>query len=144
MTSVLLILLLVPAAVLCYNCNGRTDGNYEIGCRSYLICNGGTPAIHDCPRNDTYTMVYNNQTGQCDDPSNVMHPCGVVRDCLGVKDGRYPDEEEHCRSFYTCYAGKFLGHNFCPSHLVFDSAEGTCNWENAVAKPCGSKVAATP
>ncbi|XP_033747004.1 uncharacterized protein LOC117332228 [Pecten maximus] len=144
MNSVCLVLLLVPAAVLCYNCNGRSDGNYEIGCRSYLICTDGKPVIHDCPRNQTHFMVYDNRTQQCADPSSVMHPCGVLRDCTGIKDGRFPDEDEHCRTFYTCSEGQFLGHNFCPAGLVFDSTKGTCNWKNAVAPPCGDMVNTPP
>ncbi|XP_069136171.1 uncharacterized protein [Argopecten irradians] len=144
MSSIFFVLLLVPSAVLCYNCIGRNNGNYEIGCRSYLICKDGQPEIHDCPRNATHFTVYDNRTQQCADPLSVMHPCGVLRDCSAVKDGRYPDEEEHCLSFYTCYAGKFLGHNFCPKGLVFDSTQGTCNWENAVPPPCGSLRVTTP
>lgn len=48
-------------------------------------------------------------------PHNVSPPCGVMKDCSNQKDGKYADMDQHCHSYYTCFDGKFLGHNPCPS-----------------------------
>ncbi|KAL4224053.1 chitin binding [Mactra antiquata] len=116
------------------NCTVLADGNYELGCRSFAKCTGGQVSIVDCP-ND---MVYNNKTGVCDDAANVAAPCGNLIDCSNSPDGRYADKDQNCKTWYTCQDNKFLGHNFCPEGTVFDEGLATCNWEDAVAPPCGT------
>lgn len=44
---------------------------------------------------------------------NVHSPCGVFRDCSKLPDGHYPDTEQKCMRFYTCWKGSFLGFNAC-------------------------------
>ncbi|XP_060563939.1 chondroitin proteoglycan 2-like [Ruditapes philippinarum] len=116
------------------NCTTLADGNYELGCKSFAKCIGGVASIVDCPEQ----MVYNNNTGLCDDAKNVSPPCGMLIDCTSSPDGRYADKDQNCRTWYTCNNNKFLGHNFCPEGTVFDETLNTCNWENAVPPPCGT------
>merc|ERR1719495_1716739 len=100
----LVVFSLAFVAIHATDCVNKADGNYEIGCRSYTQCSSGAPKIIDCDKG----MVYNNKTGNCDDPANVTPPCGVMKDCSNQKDGKYADTEEHCRSYYSCYKGQFL------------------------------------
>ncbi|KAH3890722.1 chitin-binding domain protein cbd-1-like isoform X3 [Dreissena polymorpha] len=116
------------------NCTTLADGVYETGCRSYAVCTGSKVTIVECPEH----KVYNNQTGRCDNVTNVAPPCGLMVDCSTQTDGRYPDTSNNCQSWYTCNDKKFLGHNFCPEGTVFDSTLSTCNWKDAVAPPCGT------
>lgn len=116
------------------NCTAMPDGAYEMGCRSYAQCAGGQVTIVNCPDD----QVYNNATAKCDDPANVTPPCGKAIDCSSKADGRYPDLDQNCHTWYTCQDGKFLGHNFCPATTVFDDTLNTCNWANAVPPPCGT------
>merc|ERR1712150_26955 len=116
------------------NCTTMPDGIYEQGCRSYSQCVGKVKSTIDCPEH----QVYNNATSSCDDPANVLPPCGEMIDCTGKADAGYPDLNRKCTTWYTCLDEKFLGHNFCPSGTVFDSTLGTCNWSKQVASPCGT------
>ncbi|XP_060563926.1 chondroitin proteoglycan-2-like [Ruditapes philippinarum] len=117
------------------NCTTLSDGNYELGCKSFAKCVGGVSSIVDCPEHN----VYNNNTGMCDDPKNVAPPCGNLIDCSSTADGQYADKDQNCATWYTCNDKKFLGHNFCPSGTVFDESLHTCNWIDAVPPPCGTK-----
>ncbi|KAH3890721.1 chitin-binding domain protein cbd-1-like isoform X2 [Dreissena polymorpha] len=119
------------------NCTALPDGVYEAGCKSYALCTDGRVSFIDCPENTTF----NNNTNQCDNISNVLPPCGRVIDCSTKPYGRYPDYLDNCKSFYTCYAGEFQGHNFCPGGTVFDPLASACNWKFAVAPPCGTFTA---
>ncbi|KAK3084186.1 hypothetical protein FSP39_009682, partial [Pinctada imbricata] len=121
------------------DCKASPNGNYEIGCRSYVICKNGTGTLHNCPDPPAVNTVYNHKTGQCDDPKNVGQPCGEWRDCTGHPDKRYPDLFNNCTSYYTCFAETFFGHNLCTPGLVFDSSLQTCNWPQSVPAPCGTK-----
>lgn len=116
------------------NCTVQPEGKHEIGCRAYGECHNGKPIRVDCPDN----FVYNNNTGQCDDPKNVPAPCGKMIDCDGIPDGQYADKDQNCKTYYTCLKKKFLGHNFCPIGTVFDENLDTCNWKDAVPPPCGT------
>ncbi|XP_048775921.1 chitin-binding domain protein cbd-1-like [Ostrea edulis] len=125
----------VVVSALAVDCSTMPDGVYEAGCRSFARCTGAEVTIVDCDKGN----VYNNATGSCDDPHNVPPPCGVFRDCSNKKDGKYADMDEHCRSYYTCFKGAFLGHNKCPANLVFNEDLQTCDWPESVKPPCGSK-----
>ena len=70
-------------------------------------------------------------------PSNVDEICGTFRNCEGRDDGRYPDIDRNCRYYFTCYAGKFMGHNPCPAGLVFNYALQTCDYITDIGPPCG-------
>ncbi|XP_062618591.1 uncharacterized protein LOC134280180 [Saccostrea cucullata] len=139
MLALFLTLLFVPFNVYGLDCSGLPDGNYEIGCRSYGVCAGGVVKIVDCG----HGKVYDNSTGTCAEPSTVQGICGQTRDCSNKADGLYADTETHCKTYYTCYQGVFDSHNFCSKVTVFDEAQQTCNWPDAVDPPCGTKGMAT-
>merc|ERR1712033_130458 len=101
MNVLVAILVLLPAFALGKNCTGEVDGNYEIGCRSYA---------------------------KCDDVNNVPPPCGQMKDCSAMTDGKYADMDNGCKTYYTCVAGQFAGHNFCPSTLLFNEKLQACDW----------------
>merc|ERR1712244_40834 len=128
------ILILLPVAALGMNCTGQPNGNYEIGCRSYATCNNGQAQIVSCD----VDMAYNQDTGKCDDVTNIPPPCGVMKDCSSSADGRYADTDNACRTYYTCVAGSFAGHNFCPANLVFNENLQACDWPKAAPPPCGT------
>ena len=50
-------------------------------------------------------------------PANVPAPCGVMKDCSALADGSYPDRDQNCHSYYTCYNKKFFGHSFCSAGI---------------------------
>ncbi|XP_069136234.1 uncharacterized protein [Argopecten irradians] len=113
------------------DCNGKTNGNYEITCHSYTHCSNGIGTLHTCPENQMYNMV--SQT--CGGSSS---PCNIIRSCGTLPDKRYPDLETNCRTYYTCQNNIFYGHNFCNPGLVFDESSQFCNWPHNVAQPCGT------
>jgi len=132
MNAFVVILVCLPAMALGMNCTGVADGNYEIGCRSYVTCTSGVPTSVNC---DIGT-AYNKDTGRCDDINVIPPPCGVMMDCTNKNDGGYADGG--CASYYTCVGGVFVGHNFCPASLVFDEVQGVCDWPKNVPAPCGT------
>ncbi|KAK3084837.1 hypothetical protein FSP39_019952 [Pinctada imbricata] len=124
-------------------CYGKSDGTYDIGCRSYVVCNGGTGTVVNCPDPPAANTVFNNVTKTCDDPKHVAPPCGQWRDCTAHVDKRYPDVWNGCKSYYTCQNEYFYGHNICTPGLIFDDSLQTCNWPNNVPPPCGSAKTAS-
>ncbi|XP_012936665.1 chondroitin proteoglycan 2 [Aplysia californica] len=134
MNPALVILILLPAAVLSDVCDGKPDGNIEIGCRAYTECKGGVATAIAC---DT-DMAYNQDTGVCDNAANVPPPCGVFKNCTNINDGHYADTDNSCKSYYTCISGQFVGHNFCPAALIFNEAQQSCDWPKATPPPCGT------
>ncbi|KAK3699358.1 hypothetical protein RRG08_056495 [Elysia crispata] len=136
MNSLYIVLAILPATVLCMNCTGQPDGNYEIGCRSYTICACGKQNIVSCESG----MAYNTDTGKCDDMNNIPLPCGVMKDCSALDNNRHADTDNNCRSYYTCNGGIFVGHNFCPANLVFNEENQACDYPDNVRAPCGTKV----
>merc|ERR1711935_731413 len=134
MNPIFALLIVLPAAAWGLNCTGQPDGNYEIGCRSYATCSGGAYSIVSCDMD----MAYNQDTGKCDDVTNVPPPCGDKHDCSAESDGHYADVARGCKSYYTCVGGLYAGHNFCPSVLVFNEAQQACDWPANVAPPCGT------
>ncbi|XP_033748416.1 uncharacterized protein LOC117333294 [Pecten maximus] len=114
------------------DCNGQTNGNYEITCHKYTQCSNGIAILRTCSDH----QMYNPETKQCGAPSP---PCSLNRNCNGLADKRYPDLETNCHSYYTCYNGFFYGHNFCNPGLVYDESSQLCNWPINVAQPCGNK-----
>ncbi|XP_005096139.1 chitin-binding domain protein cbd-1 [Aplysia californica] len=140
MNPAFVLLILLPAAALGMNCTGQPDGNYEIGCRSYSICTGGKTTIITCDME----MAYNQDTGKCDDVTNIPPPCGIKKDCSNAKDGRYADVDNNCKSYYTCVGGEFAGHNFCPSSLVFNEKLQSCDWPKQTPPPCGTSTGTSP
>jgi len=136
MNPMFVFLVLLPAAALGMNCTGMPDGNYEIGCRSFAKCAGGKSEIVSCD----IDMAYNQGTGMCDDAKNVAPPCGVKKDCSSLSDGKYADTNNGCKSYYTCVAGQFAGHNFCPANLLFNEQLQSCDWPKN--SPCGGAAPA--
>uniref|UniRef100_A0A194ALF0 Chitin-binding type-2 domain-containing protein n=1 Tax=Pinctada fucata TaxID=50426 RepID=A0A194ALF0_PINFU len=129
--------LLFFGGVISETCNGKPDGHYEVGCKAYLECKSGVANQVNC-EDVGHSYVYNGY--ECADPSTVGPPCGDLRDCTGIADGKYADIYTNCTSYYTCHGGAFYGHNFCPAGLVYDESLGTCNWAYDVPPPCGTKV----
>ncbi|XP_061170122.1 uncharacterized protein LOC133179362 [Saccostrea echinata] len=119
-------------------CIGKSNGVYEVGCRSYVVCHNQRGVIHNCPDPPATNTVFNSRTKTCDQPSNVPAPCGEWRDCTGKTDKRYPDLFNNCKSYYTCHGGVYFGHNFCSPGVVFDESMQNCNWPQNVAPPCGT------
>ncbi|XP_076435233.1 chondroitin proteoglycan-2-like, partial [Babylonia areolata] len=120
-------------AALGLDCSVVGDGNFEIGCRTYTTCSAGQATVRACDGG----TVYNSDIGKCDDPSRVKPPCGQMKDCSTFPDGHYADLDNHCRSYYTCVGGAFVGHNFCPAGLVYSAVTKACDWPANVQPPCG-------
>ncbi|CAE1266532.1 unnamed protein product [Acanthosepion pharaonis] len=97
-------------------CKGKPDGIYEVSCLSLGKCINGKLNRILCPIGE----VIDTDVHQCKPMAKVKPPCGKAIDCSQLKDGRHPDYDQNCRSYYTCLAGRFLGHNFCPSSLIFN------------------------
>ncbi|XP_060074366.1 uncharacterized protein LOC132554085 [Ylistrum balloti] len=129
----LCILIFLPLGIVegVVNCYGKADGNYEITCHDYTRCHNGLGTHITCPS----SQFYNPANERCD--TNIHIPCSIQRDCSGMADKRYADLETHCKSYYTCANGYFLGHNFCNPGLVYDEAMQLCNWPVNVVAPCG-------
>ena len=51
--------------------------------------------------------------------TTVPPPCGQAIDCSAKANGRYPDLDQNCGTWYTCEDKKFFGHNYCPSGTYF-------------------------
>ncbi|XP_022336511.2 uncharacterized protein LOC111132881 [Crassostrea virginica] len=114
-------------------CSGRDDVIFARSCKTYLKCENGTAVTVHC---DKYT-VFNMDTGNCEYAFNVHSPCGVFRDCSKLPDGHFPDTEQKCMRFYTCWKKSFLGFNSCAMGLVFNVREQVCDWPFNVMAPCG-------
>ncbi|ESO95368.1 hypothetical protein LOTGIDRAFT_232054 [Lottia gigantea] len=122
-------------AVLCFDCTNKTDGSFEVGCKVFVQCISGKSKTVECPGN----TVFNSKLKICDAPKNVPEPCGLIKNCSNLKDGSYPDLQQHCASYFTCHAGYYLGHNFCPGGTVYSSELNNCDWKSDVVPPCGNK-----
>ncbi|XP_070206208.1 probable chitinase 10 [Littorina saxatilis] len=61
-----------------------------------------------------------------------------MKDCSNMADGHFADLDNGCHSYYTCVGGAFVGHNFCPSSLVFNEDNKACDWPDNVSPPCGT------
>ena len=51
----------LAVSALCFDCTGVTDGVYEAGCKSFVVCSNGVATLTECERN----QVYNDATGAC-------------------------------------------------------------------------------
>ncbi|XP_041347362.1 chitin-binding domain protein cbd-1-like [Gigantopelta aegis] len=129
------VLVVLFPAVFCVDCSIRPDGVYGRGCRGFIHCLNHVANVITCQ----HKQVFNSNTGRCDDPINVPPPCGIIKDCTTKSDGSYADLSVHCRSYYTCNAGTFFGHNFCTPGTVFNEELQTCDWPSDVKQPCGTK-----
>ncbi|XP_060563933.1 peritrophin-48-like [Ruditapes philippinarum] len=119
------------------NCTGLADGNYELTCTSFGTCTGGVSSNTLECQGET---VFNKLNGQCDDPSNVIPPCGTLLDCSITPDGYYADKTQGCTSWFTCHDRNYKGHTACFPGMVFDETLSTCNHKSNVAPPCGTKI----
>ncbi|XP_033748025.1 chitin-binding domain protein cbd-1-like [Pecten maximus] len=128
----LLLSVIIPVAE-SFDCTGRHDGLYEVGCHVFTRCTSGTAATVECHPPE----VVNIDTGSCDSALNVKEPCGTYRDCDGKDDGKYPDIERNCQYYFTCAYGRFMGHNPCPTGLIFNKDLQVCDWFQNVHSPCG-------
>ncbi|XP_029651701.1 chitin-binding domain protein cbd-1-like [Octopus sinensis] len=117
------------------DCSTVPDGYYEISCKSFVQCKNGKKYQHYCKGN----TVLDKRDMKCKDPDDVPKPCGEYRDCSKRKDGRYPDLDNKCKSYFTCENGHFMGHNLCPAGLVFSKKLQLCDWPYNVKPPCGTK-----
>ncbi|GAB1602151.1 chitin-binding domain protein cbd-1-like, partial [Argonauta hians] len=117
------------------DCSHKKDGYYEISCKSFVECNGGKKHTFYCKG----ITVLDKSDMKCKNPDKVPKPCGQVIDCSKKKDGRYPDMDTKCKSYFTCDHGQYLGHNFCPPGLVFYQKLQLCDWPYNVPPPCGTK-----
>ncbi|KAK6184324.1 hypothetical protein SNE40_006818 [Patella caerulea] len=137
MNFVFVLMVIIPAVVSqsvpSTFCVDKDDGVYYPACRRFIKCVNGTVYDTECFNG----QVLNLKTGNCDDAENVDPPCGRIENCTGVPDGRYPNLDLGCTSFHTCKNGTFLGHNFCPDNLVFNTFNDYCDWSWNTAKPCG-------
>ncbi|XP_050411147.1 chondroitin proteoglycan 2 [Patella vulgata] len=133
MKCLLLLITCFTATVLGFNCTGQDDGIYEIGCKSFVRCKDGDGETVECE----VGLVFNPEIGDCDDENNVEPPCGNWIDCSNIPDGKYPDYDQACTSYYTCQSGEFFGHNYCPEGLVFNEETDNCDYKHAVYEPCG-------
>ncbi|XP_069134443.1 U-scoloptoxin(01)-Cw1a-like isoform X2 [Argopecten irradians] len=127
------------SASVAFNCTGQRDGLYEVGCHVFTKCTSGIATRVECQRPE----VVNVQTGSCDSPLNVREPCGTYRDCTGKDDGKYPDMERHCQYYFTCANRRFMGHNPCPTGLIFNEEMQVCDWFQNVKSPCGIRPGST-
>ncbi|XP_061162333.1 uncharacterized protein LOC133171579 isoform X2 [Saccostrea echinata] len=114
-------------------CLGRQNMIYARTCKTYIKCVNGTSTKVNC---DKY-MVFNTDTIKCEYVFNVQSPCGVFRDCSKLPDGHFPDTEQKCMRFYTCWKGNFLGFTDCTLGLVFNVRKQVCDWPFNVMPPCG-------
>ncbi|KAK6184326.1 hypothetical protein SNE40_006820 [Patella caerulea] len=133
MKCLLLFVTCFTVTVLSFDCTNEEDGIYEIGCKSFVRCKDGEAETVECEEG----FVFNEAIGDCDDQTNVGPPCGEWIDCTNIPDGKYPDYNQDCTSYYTCQNGEFFGHNYCPAGLVFNQETGICDWQNNVYVPCG-------
>ncbi|KAK3085175.1 hypothetical protein FSP39_025513 [Pinctada imbricata] len=120
-------------------CTHRGDGVYDAGCRGYTVCKNGTGTVVLC----TAPQVFNKATNGCDDPANVKEICGRKRDCNTMDTMRFADVDRKCLYYYTCFAGKFMGHTPCPFGTVFNYDLQVCDFIVNVPSPCGLKPAPT-
>ncbi|CAK8694457.1 unnamed protein product [Clavelina lepadiformis] len=141
-----------------FYCDGLAFGYYAnpAECNSFYICNGDVPAGTSpnsvpCPSG----LVYNPVAEYCDWPYNVAPPCGtktfrrVPFDNVGPA---CPDDERYecngvtnivvdsdCTTYYNCDENiQRVCPSSCPPGLVFNAANGYCDWVYNVASPCGT------
>lgn len=131
-----------------FSCRGKPEGKYAGGegaCMGYFwMCVGGTAHKYNCP----VGLFYNELSGQCDFRSDIAAcggaaantatspaPGAAMFDCRGKKDGFY--ESAPCAErFYQC-SGGFVTHQICPKGLVFNLANGVCDYR----EQCNSEAA---
>ncbi|XP_041348260.1 U-scoloptoxin(01)-Cw1a-like [Gigantopelta aegis] len=136
----LCLLVAVLPTVLTITCTNKPNGIYEHGCRAWTTCINGIANTTECKEEH----VFDSQTQECRDPSQVPPPCGMLKDCTNLKDGKYADTGQKCQTYYTCSGGTFFGHNFCPKGTVFNEVLQSCDWPQDTPPPCGTLHITTP
>ncbi|KAK7087732.1 uncharacterized protein [Littorina saxatilis] len=121
-----------------FDCTGKADGLAGIGCDGYVECIGQKNVTHFC----TLYEYFDRDTTSCIGTTNNHTGCTHFNVCKNMTDGRYPDFEKNCQTYFTCHGKNFFGHQYCPAGLVFDQALEICNWATSVPFPCGTKPAA--
>merc|ERR1712154_255669 len=145
MFSLLIVLLALPA--LCqgqvygftihessFDCAGKQDGLAAIGCDGKVDCVNGQAVKTFCAGNE----FFDRDTLSCIKTADNSTGCSNFNVCKSSADGRYPDFEKNCQSFYTCYGHNFYGHEYCPGALLFHVELQLCDWAANVPFPCGT------
>ena len=107
-------------------------------CTSSVYCLGGRLRTQHCCQSvgltcTNFGLVVRHISYHIYRESDVLPPCGLVRDCSRVDDGSYPDYEHDCRSYYTCNHHTYFGHNFCSAGNIYHVTITTSlylNWLN--------------
>ncbi|KAL8578763.1 hypothetical protein ACOMHN_045751 [Nucella lapillus] len=120
--------------VCAFRCAGVPDGVYEESCKTFILCVNGSATLTEC-HFGTVSNGGNIHNISCVKEDTVEPPCGMMRDCTHLANGRYADVATNCTSYFTCHNSYYYGHNYCSGGLVFDETMGLCNWPNP-AQPC--------
>uniref|UniRef100_A0A0M3IQG0 Chitin-binding type-2 domain-containing protein n=1 Tax=Ascaris lumbricoides TaxID=6252 RepID=A0A0M3IQG0_ASCLU len=127
-----------------FDCTGKADGYYSIGCSSsYYACTGGVMNIFECPSNLKYDLDaqkcnYQDQVAVCGGmPTQAQSPPIVPQQpqqpstnditkqfCLARPDGVYADG---CGPRYFICASRTTFTYYCPLGQVFNGRVASCD-----------------
>nr|WCD68881.1 chitin-binding protein [Cellana toreuma] len=123
-----------------FNCSG-IEGLAWWACKSYGECRGGSHVQNDCPDGTAFDQQFS-----CVDVNSAPFPCNLDRtaECenigamvTSIAEQDQGGQDPPCSFFYTCNNGHFVGHQKCPSGLVFDEDKQICGDPANVPSPCG-------
>jgi hypothetical protein len=117
-----------------FDCAGKADSAYSIGCSQYYWwCWQEKATKLACPEG----MVFNSENNQCDFNDNVFECTGtrvvpttiandfatpppVDFDCTSVEDGNHPFTKDQCLPKFVSCIGGVAWEMTCPDGLLFD------------------------
>jgi len=111
-----------------FSCENKPDGFYPhpTDCSMWIGCRAGLPIYFSCPDG----LLYNPETGVCDDPDQVDCGGGDDISCIGLVDGAYPHPRS-CAAYILCRS-EVATVATCPPPLLFDKILRVCNYPDAV------------
>ncbi|XP_076443984.1 uncharacterized protein LOC143282269 [Babylonia areolata] len=84
--------------------------------------------------------IFSPLTRTCETPHNIPREYGGWRSsCRGRRNGKFPDENGRCESYYTCKDQVFTGFHSCPADSLFNPVSGRCQGRSEVPYPCGDQ-----
>ena len=83
-------------------------------------------------------LLFSTETNRCESPADVNREGCETDFC---PDGIYPIPED-CSGFFLCSNGIQWENQYCPDELLFNPAEGVCDWPNNVN--CGVEPPTSP
>ncbi|CAF4384796.1 unnamed protein product, partial [Adineta steineri] len=111
-------------------------------CNSYCQCDKGIRTKITCPDN----TLYDTDKYECKESERVN--CGArslslsnKNQCIGKRDGVYPDIERDCHFYFQCTTQKKMREAKCADDQKFSTYTTKCGPAGNAPHPCGSFIA---